>query len=112
MGKRIVRNRRLTAEEAAEYGQIRQEIAEELPEIRERGRAAKQRIHLKHVLQALREERERLGLSLADVNERTGIDRGSLSKLENASDPNVTINTLMRYAEALGKTVTVQLENA
>ena len=47
---------------------------------------------------------------VADINARSGIDRGTLSKLENEEDPNVTMNTLMRYAEAVGKVILVQLE--
>jgi ribosome-binding protein aMBF1 (putative translation factor) len=112
MGKRIVRNRPLTDEERTRYQAVRQQIAEELPDIKRRGKAAKQRILLKQVLQALKQERQRQGMSLRALNQRTGIDQGSLSKLENDLDPNVTINTLLRYAEAVGKTVTVQLEDA
>ena len=112
MGKRIIRSRRLTDEERAKYGKVREQIAEELPEMKRRGQAVKQRISLRQVLKALREERRRQGMSLQALNERTGIDRGSLSKLENDSDPNVTVNTLMKYAEAVGKTITVQLEDA
>ncbi len=112
MGTRITRNRRLTEEESAKYRTVREQIAEELPEIRRRAKAAKQRILLKQVLKALKEERQRQGMSLRDLSQRTGIDRGSLSKLENDPDPNVTINTLMRYTQAIGKTITVQLEDA
>jgi DNA-binding Xre family transcriptional regulator len=112
MGKRITRNRPLTDAEKAEYGRVREQIAEELPDIKRRGQAAKQRILLKQVLKGLKEERHRQGLSLRALNERTGIDRGSLSKLENDPDPNVTVNTLMKYAEAVGKTITVNLEDA
>ena len=110
MGKRIIRNRPLTDEETEHYQWIREQIAAELPDIRRRARAAKPRILLKHVLKKLREERQRRGLSLADINARSGIDRGTLSKLENEEDPNVTMNTLMRYAEAVGKVILVQLE--
>jgi DNA-binding Xre family transcriptional regulator len=99
----------LTDAEAERYERIRQQVAAELPDIRLRARAAKPRILLKHVLKKLREERQRQGLSLADVNERSGIDRGTLSKLENDEDPNVTMNTLMRYAQAVGKVVLVEL---
>jgi transcriptional regulator with XRE-family HTH domain len=77
----------------------------------QRAKAAKPRILLKHVLKELREERQRQGLSLADMNARSGIDRSTLSKLENDDDPNVTMNTLMRYAQAVGKTVLVELED-
>jgi DNA-binding Xre family transcriptional regulator len=111
MGKGITRDRRLTDEEKTEYRAVRRQVADEMPEIRQRGKAAKQRILLRHALKALKEERQRQGISLADLNRRTGIDRGSLSKLENDPAPNVTINTLLRYAEALGKTIAVQLED-
>jgi ribosome-binding protein aMBF1 (putative translation factor) len=112
MGKRIVRDRPLTDDEKAKFREIRRQVAEEMPEIRRRARAAKPRILLKQVLKALKEERERQGISLADLNERTGIDRGSLSKLENDDDPNVTMNTLIRYAEGMGKTIMVELGDA
>ena len=111
MGQRITRSRALSEEEKLKYREVRRQIADELPDIKRRARVAKPRILLKQVLQALRQERERQGLSLADLNERMGIDRGSLSKLENDEDPNVTMNTLLRYAEAIGKTLTVQIED-
>lgn len=112
MGKRVTRTRRLTDEEAERYQRLREQIVAEWPDIRRKAQAAKPRIRLKHVLKTLKEERQKQGLSLADVNARSGIDRGTLSKLENDDDPNVTMNTLMRYAEALGKVVLVQLEDA
>jgi DNA-binding XRE family transcriptional regulator len=62
---------------------------------------------LEHAMQALKAERERQGLSLADMKERTGIDRAALSRLESGQHPNPTISTLMRYARALGKTIDV-----
>lgn len=111
MGRRLTRDRPLTDEEKLKYRAIRRQVADELPDLTRRARAAKPRILLKRVLQALKDEREKQGLSLADVNERTGIDRGSLSKLENDQDPNVTMNTLLRYADAIGKTLTVQIED-
>lgn len=51
---------------------------------------------------ALRRARERRGLSLADVSERSGLDRGMLSRLENGKVLNPTLTTLWRYAEAIG----------
>ena len=88
------------------------QVAAELPDIRRRAQSAKPRILLKCAVKTLKEERQRQGLSLADVKARSGIDRSTLSKLENDEDPNVTMNTLMRYAQAVGKTVLVQLEDA
>src|SRR4051812_25499947 len=54
---------------------------------------------------ALREARERAGLSLADVTSRSGIDAPALSRLENGQNPNPTLATLSRYAQALGKRI-------
>jgi DNA-binding Xre family transcriptional regulator len=111
MGERIRRDRRLTDEEAERYQRVRERVAAELPEIRRLAKAAKPRILLKQAVKTLKDERQRQGLSLADVNARSGIDRGTLSKLENDEDPNVTMNTLLRYAEAVGKMILVQLED-
>ncbi len=111
-GKRIYR--KTTEEERARHAKIREQISDELPDIRRR---AKQRLALlkregtplRQVLAALRAERERQGLSLADMQERTGIDRAALSRLENNEDANPTLTTLERYAEAVGRQMVVLL---
>ena len=54
---------------------------------------------------ALRKERERAGLSLAEMTLRSGIDAPALSRLENGQNPNPTLATLSRYAQALGKRI-------
>lgn len=64
---------------------------------------------LDEAMALLREERARQGLSLADVQERTGIARSQLSQLENAEAPNPTIATVCRVAEALGMSVAIRL---
>ena len=58
---------------------------------------------LRRFLVDLRREREARGMSLADVADRSGIDRAALSRLENGRQLNPTVNTLSRYARALGK---------
>jgi transcriptional regulator with XRE-family HTH domain len=55
----------------------------------------------------LKAERVQKGLSLADMKEQTGIERSTLSRLENNAAANLTINTLSRYADAVGKKVFV-----
>jgi len=52
--------------------------------------------------------RLREGFSLGEIAEKTGIDRGNLSKLENNAD-NVELDTLVRLADALGYDVVVDL---
>ncbi len=62
-------------------------------------------VNFRRFVMSLRRERERLGLSLADVAERAKIDKGALSRLENGQQLNPTVNTLERYVCALGKSI-------
>lgn len=55
------------------------------------------------LLRHLKASREAAGLTLADVSARSGIDQPALSRLENGHTPNPTLDTLWRYASALGK---------
>lgn len=67
---------------------------------------------LLETLAALRAERERLGLSLADVSRLTHVDKATLSKLENGRVANPTYATIRTYAGALGKRVAWRIEDA
>jgi hypothetical protein len=53
-------------------------------------------------LAVLKRHRDEQGLSLADVSERSGMDRAMLSRLENGKILNPTMETLWRYADAIG----------
>ena len=109
MGKRIYREP--TAEQAAKYRKIREMIAAEIPEIKREARALRQgrRAKLEEAIRLLKAERELRGLSLADIGKKTGLSKSAISKLENNEDANPTVNTLSRYAEALGMTLAVIL---
>src|SRR5438132_6286401 len=111
--KRVVRGRRLTAEEAAKYKAVREQVAGELPELvaRHHERMAKPN-PFDELLTQLKAAREAKGLSLADLTELTGMDRSALSKLETGQRPNPTVETLVRYAEAVGKRLVVSLADA
>ncbi|MBN2293714.1 MAG: helix-turn-helix domain-containing protein [Pirellulales bacterium] len=108
--RRVTRNRRLTAAESAKYKEIRERVAEELPDLvsrhHERLAALDQLGELLTQLKAAREER---GLSLSDLTDLTGMDRSAISKLETGQRPNPTVETLLRYAEAVGKHLVVSL---
>ena len=54
-------------------------------------------------LQALKRERVRSGLTVAEVASRSGLDRAVVSRLENGKQDNPTVATLMRYAAAVGR---------
>lgn len=111
--RRITRDRRLTPEEAAKYKAIREQLAGELPDLvaRHHERLAAQE-QLRELLQQLKAAREAQGLSLADLTQLTGMDRSALSKLETGQRPNPTVETLARYAEAVGKRLLVSLADA
>jgi transcriptional regulator with XRE-family HTH domain len=51
---------------------------------------------------ALRRERERKGLSLAEVVQKSGLDPEALGRLESGKDQNPTFEAIARYAAALG----------
>jgi len=108
--KRITRNRKLTPEEAAKYKTIRERVAHELPDliVRHHERMASLD-QLQELLMQLKAAREAKGLSLSDLTELTGMDRSALSKLETGQRVNPTVETLVRYAEAVGKRLVVSL---
>lgn len=115
MAKQITRDRKLTPEEAVKYRQMRAEIEAEKPSIIAKAQQARRdarRQQLAAVMQQLREAREARGLSLADVCQRTGIDRSAISKLETVTNENPTIDTLLRYAEVVGKRLEIQVLDA
>ena len=109
MGKRIYREP--TAEQAAKYRRIREMIAEEIPEIKAEARAIREGRQAKigQAIRLLKAEREMRGLSLGDIGERTGLSKSAISKLENNDNANPTVNTLAKYADALGMTIGVVL---
>src|SRR5438309_10415124 len=115
MGKRIYRQ--ATVEEQERHRRIRELVAEELPDIKQQAQqklaeAMQRGIALQHIMAVLKAERVKKGLSLADMKERTGIERSTLSRWENNATANPTINTLSRYADAVGKKVFVIFADA
>jgi len=109
---RITRDRQLSQDEASEYREVRKRVEEELPELiaRHHERLATFE-ELEGLLQQLKAAREEKGLSLSDMTRLTGMDRSALSKLETGQRLNPTIETLVRYAEAVGKRLTISLAN-
>jgi DNA-binding XRE family transcriptional regulator len=59
-------------------------------------------LELRAMLGALKKHREHQGLSLTDVANRSGMDRAAISRLENGAYLNPTVDTLYRYAQAVG----------
>jgi hypothetical protein len=112
--KRVIRP--LTADETKRIANARRAVTAERDEILREGRVAKRawsamRREVDETVTRLRAERERLGLSLADVEERSGLRRSALSRLENDKTTNPTLLTLERYAAALGLTLHTSLNS-
>jgi ribosome-binding protein aMBF1 (putative translation factor) len=59
-------------------------------------------LELQQLLNDLKEARASKQLSLADLAERTGMDKAVLSKLENGQHGIPTLPSLARYAQAVG----------
>ncbi len=108
-------HRDLTPAEKQRWQRAREEADSQKVEILAEGRrikAAHNRVKLavREALKFLKAQRQAQGLSLSDVEQRTGIRRPALSRLENETEPNPTMVTLIRYAEALGKKLVVNFE--
>src|SRR5215475_3165438 len=100
----------LTEEERVRHRTIRAQVDQEKTDLLARGRRAKaRRIMLKEAVGTLKATREALGLSLGDIKASTGIEKSNLSRLENDPHPNPTVDTLCRYAEAVGKELVITL---
>jgi len=111
--KRITRDRRLTPEEAAKYQAIREQVDGELLDLIARHQERMATLdQLQELLAHLKAAREAKGLSLTDLTDLTGMDRSALSKLETGQRANPTVETLVRYAEAVGKRLVVTLTDA
>lgn len=106
--------RALSSAERQTYRELRERIDAERDEIIAEARRRKQ-VHdavaaeLRQAFRLLKNERQAQGLSLADMQERTGMSRSAISRLENDDAANPTIETLTRYAEALGKQLAITL---
>lgn len=108
---------RLSAEKQAEIGRVQKLIHGEeksalskaAMQFRKQQRAAE--IELTRAAALLRTERHNQGLSLSDVERRTGIGRAAICRLENLVDANPTIATLEKMAAALGKRLVIALED-
>jgi ribosome-binding protein aMBF1 (putative translation factor) len=106
--KRVIRNRRLTPEEADKYNAIREEIEREKPEINARIRARlaeKRRAACEPgtltLGQRIRTAREQLGQSQVNLAAAAGISQGYLSQLEQ-DEREPPLSVAARLARALG----------
>ena len=109
----------LTAEQWAQHRAIRAAFRDWHPgpeELIASGAAARLGLNVQYapareLLAVLKQERQAAGLSLAEVSRRCGIDQPALSRLENGHNGNPTVETLWKYAAALGKRLVLSTED-
>ncbi len=92
----------LTTARLAEIRRLRTVVETEKPAIIEKGRqhlARRQRIV--KAIEALKKAQQELCLTLDEVAGRSGIAKPNLSRLFNDAEPNPTIDTLLRVADAV-----------
>jgi DNA-binding XRE family transcriptional regulator len=65
---------------------------------------------LRPFVEEIKRSREAAGLTLAEVSRRCGIDQPALSRLENGHNKNPTLDTLWRYAAAVGRRLVLTTE--
>jgi DNA-binding XRE family transcriptional regulator len=65
---------------------------------------------LRPFIEEMKQAREAAGLTLAEVSRRCGIDQPALSRLETAYNKNPTLDTLWRYAAAVGRRLVLTTE--
>jgi DNA-binding XRE family transcriptional regulator len=65
---------------------------------------------LRPFVEKIKRTREAAGLTLAEVSRRCGIDQPALSRLENGHNKNPTLDTLWRYAAAVGRRLVLATE--
>jgi ribosome-binding protein aMBF1 (putative translation factor) len=110
--RRIFRANLKTAQERAREQKLRDKLQKQKPSLDDLVRSGAcdpdavmsmgMYFDVQKALQALKRERQRRGLSIGDVAERSGLDRAVVSRLENGKQDNPTVATLMRYAAAIG----------
>lgn len=111
--QRIFRANRKTAAERRREKALREQLQKEKPSLDDLIRGGEcdadavmtmgMYFDIQRALQALKQERQRIGVSIGEAAKRSGLDRAVISRLENGKQDNPTVATLMRYAAALGK---------
>jgi len=94
--------------ELQERGDLDREAYELVKRVRDEGPRERP---FRALIAALRTERERQGLSLADVARRSGMDRAAIHKLEIGLNKNPTLTTVTRYADSLGKRIEMAIKD-
>lgn len=111
--QRIFRANEKTAEERATERALREQIQKEKPSIEDLVRSGDcdpdaittmgTYFDIQNVLRTLKRAREHRGMSVSEAAARSGLESAVIRGLENGIYDNPTVATLVRYAAAVGK---------
>jgi len=115
--KRVQRRTNRSPEETARIQAIRERFQRERPSLKQLVASGEFNppipqgayLELRALMQLLRRERLRQGLTLTEAARRSGIEKAALSRLETGQQINPTWNTLWRYALALDQGISFRL---
>ena len=93
--RRIIRDRNLTAEEAAKYAEIRRKVMEEFPPKNPNAKLGKQ----------LKQIREKQGLTPEEVAQSAGLSDDDIQNAEQGRE--IPLSTFVHLADALGCELTL-----
>jgi DNA-binding XRE family transcriptional regulator len=115
--KRTTSHRQRTVEQTAKLRATRERFQKDRPSLDELKSSGDYEIvkqgeylSLLEFVAGLKQFRQGKGLSLADVADRSGIDKAALSRIENGLNPNPTFATLETIARAMGAGVRYVIE--
>jgi hypothetical protein len=111
--KRVQKKIDWTPEDRARHKKIRETFQDKprIEELIDRGELSGQGLplgmylNLKLLVKSLRQLRQEANLSLAEVSQRSGMDKAMLSRLEMGHVANPGIGTIARYLKALDATI-------
>jgi DNA-binding XRE family transcriptional regulator len=116
--KRVTRTTARTPEETAQLKQVREKFQKARPSLAELVKngdysepvSQGELLALLQFVAQLKDLRVQKNLSLADVADRTGIDKAAISRIENGLNPNPTVATLEALSRAIGARLRLVLE--
>ncbi|MHB1524618.1 MAG: helix-turn-helix domain-containing protein [Candidatus Dormibacteria bacterium] len=120
ISQHIHRPSTLTPAERQRHKELRERFQRELPSLEQLVASGEYTppiphgVHLEilHLRADLRRVREASGLSLSELAARTGLDAAVWQRLESGGPDSLTVELVLRYAQALGKRLVWRLEDA
>jgi DNA-binding phage protein len=103
-------HRKLTDRERQRYQRLVAEVDAEKDDMLQQAREAFDRMdRIDDVVEALTALRRAKGLTVTEVARRAGMHKPNVTRLESVTHVNPTLDTLLRYAEAIGAEIRIAI---